>query len=38
MQWWEKSKYPGQEKKIMDYFKNNPQAQQQLSGPIFEPK
>ncbi len=31
-------KYPGQEKKIMDYFKNNPEAQQQLSGPIFEDK
>ena len=22
----------------MDYFKNNPEAQQQLSGPIFEDK
>ena len=31
-------KYPGQEKKIMDYLKNNPEAQQQLSGPIFEDK
>ncbi len=31
-------KYPGQEKQIMEYFKNNPQAQQQLSGPIFEDK
>jgi trigger factor len=31
-------KYPGQEKQIMDYFKNNPEAQQQLSGPIFEDK
>ena len=31
-------KYPGQEKQIMDYLKNNPQAQQQLSGPIFEDK
>ena len=29
-------KYPGQEKQVMDYFKNNPEAQQQLSGPIFE--
>ena len=31
-------KYPGQEKQVMDYFKNNPDAQQQLSGPIFEDK
>ncbi|MBL6679228.1 MAG: trigger factor [Alphaproteobacteria bacterium] len=31
-------KYPGQEKQVMDYFKNNPEAQQQLSGPIFEDK
>ena len=31
-------KYPGQEKEVMDYFKNNPEAQQQLSGPIFEDK
>ena len=31
-------KYPGQEKQIMDYLKNNPDAQQQLSGPIFEDK
>ena len=33
-----KEKYPGQEKQIMDYLKNNPEAQQQLSGPIFEDK
>ena len=31
-------KYPGQEKQIMEYMKNNPEAQQQLSGPIFEDK
>ena len=31
-------KYPGQEKQIMDYLKSNPEAQQQLSGPIFEDK
>ena len=31
-------KYPGQEKQIMEYLKNNPEAQQQLSGPIFEDK
>ena len=34
----EVQKYPGQEKQVMDYFKNNPDAQQQLSGPIFEDK
>ena len=28
-------KYPGQEKQIMEYLKNNPNAQQQLSGPII---
>ena len=31
-------KYPGQEKEVMEYFKKNPDAQQQLSGPIFEDK
>ena len=31
-------KYPGQEKQIMEYLKSNPEAQQQLSGPIFEDK
>ncbi len=31
-------KYPGQEKQIMDYLKDNPEAQKQLSGPIFEDK
>ena len=31
-------KYPGQEKQIMEYLKKNPEAQQQLSGPIFEDK
>ena len=31
-------KYPGQEKEVMDYFKKNPDAQQQLAGPIFEDK
>ena len=31
-------KYPGQEKQIMEYFKSNPEARQQLSGPIFEDK
>ena len=31
-------KYPGQEKEVMEYFKKNPDAQQQLAGPIFEDK
>jgi trigger factor len=30
--------YPGQEQQVIDYFRNNPEAQQQLSGPIFEDK
>jgi len=30
--------YPGQEQQIIEYFRNNPEAQQQLSGPIFEEK
>ena len=34
----EVQKYPGREKEILDYFKNNPEAQNQLSGPIFEDK
>jgi len=31
-------KYPGQEKEVMEYFKKNPDAQQQLAGPVFEDK
>jgi trigger factor len=34
----EVQKYPGQEKEVMEYFKKNPEAQQQLAGPIFEDK
>ncbi len=30
--------YPGREKEILEYFKNNPDIQNQLSGPIFEDK
>ncbi len=30
--------YPGREKEILEYFKNNPDVQNQLSGPIFEDK
>jgi trigger factor len=34
----EVQKYPGQEKEVMEYFKKNPESQQQLAGPIFEDK
>ncbi len=34
----ELQRYPGREKEILDYFKKNPNAQSQLSGPIFEDK
>ena len=34
----ELQRYPGQEKEILDYFKKNPDAQNQLSGPVFEDK
>ena len=34
----ELQKYPGREKEILDYFKKNPDAQNQFSGPIFEDK
>ncbi len=34
----ELQRYPGREKEILDYFKNNPNAQNQLSGPVFEDK
>ncbi len=30
--------YPGKEKEILDYFKNNPEAKNELAGPIFEDK
>ncbi len=30
--------YPGKEKEIMDYYKNNPQAVSAIRGPIFEDK
>ena len=32
------SQYSGQEKKIFDYFKQNPSAIESLRGPIFEQK
>jgi trigger factor len=31
-------RYPGQEKKVIEYFQKNPQAQQSLRAPIFEDK
>ena len=34
----ELQRYPGQEKAILDYFKKNPEAQNQFSGPVFEDK
>ena len=34
----ELQRYPGREKEILEYFKKNPSAQNQLSGPIFEDK
>ena len=34
----EVQKYPGREKEILDYFKNNPEAENQFAGPVFEDK
>ena len=34
----EARRYPGQEQMVMEYFGKNPQAMQQISGPIFEDK
>ena len=34
----ELQRYPGREKEILDYFKKNPDSQNQLSGPVFEDK
>lgn len=34
----EASRYPGQEKQVLDYFRNNPQAVEGLRAPIFEEK
>ena len=34
----EAQKHPGQEKQVMDYFKNNKEASQNLAGPLFEEK
>ena len=34
----EAGRYPGQEQKVMDFFRKNPQAADSLRGPIFEEK
>lgn len=34
----EARKYPGQEKQVFDFFKNNPQAMEQISAPVYEDK
>ena len=34
----ELQRYPGREKEILDYFKKNPDAQNQLSEPVVEDK
>jgi trigger factor len=34
----EARRYPGQEKMVLEYFQKNPQAMQQIAGPIFEDK
>ncbi len=34
----EARRYPGQERKVFDFFKNNPEAQARLRAPIFEDK
>ncbi|WP_431281232.1 trigger factor [Humitalea sp. 24SJ18S-53] len=34
----EATRYPGQEKQVMDFFQKNPQAAENLRGPIFEDK
>jgi trigger factor len=34
----EARRYPGQEQMVLEYFQKNPQAMQQIAGPIFEDK
>ena len=31
-------RYPGQEQKVLDFFRNNPQALEQLRAPLYEDK
>ena len=34
----EARRFPGQEQMVLEYFQKNPQAMQQISGPVFEDK
>ena len=34
----EARKYPGQEQQVLEFFKSNPQALEQISAPVFEDK
>ncbi len=34
----ESQKYPGQEKQVLEFYKNNKEASQKIAGPIFEEK
>ena len=34
----EAQKYPGEEQKIIEYYRGNPEAAQQISAPIYEEK
>ena len=34
----EAQKYPGQEKQVLEYYKKNKEASQNLAGPLFEEK
>ena len=34
----EAGRYPGQEQQVMEFFRKNPQAAENLRGPIFEEK
>jgi len=34
----EARRHPGQEKEVMDYFRNTPEAMEQLSAPVYEEK
>jgi trigger factor len=36
--WAEASRYPGQEKQVIEFFRKNPQAIESIRGPIFEEK
>jgi trigger factor len=34
----EASRYPGQERQVLEFFQKNPSAMESLRGPIFEEK